>query len=311
MMEKEQWVVIINLKSGKKNFRIQMNYLYKQLEQAGIVYEHRITEFAGHATLIAHKYRKSGYRNFLVVGGDGTMNEVLNGIFSTDNAPNTERLKIAQIPRGTGNDWARFWNLTTNYKHAIEVFLSNKTQSIDIGKITYTLEGEPKSHYFINSIGFGLDAKVVNYAHKLKRYVGSHSILYLIALLMAVTRFKPKPLKLKSKEHNTDKTLFTINIANGCYSGGGMKQNPHALPYDGLLDVMLVKRIKFKDIFTALPLLFNGKLLEHPIINSFQSKNIYLDIEDSRYFEADGVISYYASPVEITVLPGVMDMVVP
>lgn len=310
MSQSSEWIIIINLKSGKKHFRIQMNYLFKKLEEANIPYQHRITEFAGHATLIAKNYAQQGYLNFLVVGGDGTMSEVVNGIFSTG-IQEDKRLKIAQIPRGTGNDWARFWNMTRDYKHAIEVFLAGKSIKIDMGKASFSLEGEAKNHFFINSIGFGLDAYVVNYTHRLKRYFGSHSFLYLLALLSAVFRFKSKTVKLSAQEQTIEGTLFTMNIANGCYSGGGMKQNPDAVPYDGLLDLMLAQQPTFKDILTALPLIFNGKLLEHPVIESFRSQKISLHTQNGRYFEADGIITYYAAPIEISIIPEAIEMVVP
>jgi diacylglycerol kinase (ATP) len=305
-----KWAIIINLKSGKKNFRIQMYYLFKKLTDAGIAYEHRITEFAGHAVLIARNFAQQAYKNFLVVGGDGTISEVINGIFSAD-ISSSDRLKIAQIPRGTGNDWARFWNMTRDYKHSIQIFLAGKSRKIDIGKVDFILEGESKRHYFINSVGFGLDAAVVHHTNRLKRYVGSHSFLYLLALLSAVFRFKSKPFKLSAQEKTIAGSLFTMNIANGCYSGGGMKQNPDAVPYDGLLDLMMARRPSFKDIFTALPLIFNGKLLEHPVIESFRSQKISLHTQNGRYFEADGITVYYTPPVEISIIPEAIEMVVP
>jgi diacylglycerol kinase (ATP) len=102
-----------------------------------------------------------------------------------------------------------------------------------------------------------------------------------------------------------------MNIANGCYSGGGMKQNPHAVPYDGLLDLMMARKPSFKDIITGLPLIFNGKLLEHPVIESFRSQKISLRTQNGRYFEADGITVYYTPPVEVSILPGAIEMVVP
>lgn len=310
MNNPEKWAVIINLKSGKKNFRIQIDYLFKTLEKAGIDYEYRITEFAGHAILIARHFAKQNFSNFLVVGGDGTISEVINGIFDTG-ITHSPKLKIAQIPRGTGNDWARFWGLTRDYRHAIDTFLQGKTRTIDIGKATYVLEGEEKTHFFINSIGFGLDAAVAHNTNRLKRYVGSHAFLYLIALLAAVFKFRPKPAKLQAQEKNIDDVLFTLNIANGCYSGGGMKQNPDAVPWDGLFDLMMARKPSFKDITTALPLVFNGRILEHPVIESFRTKEITLQTQNGHYFEADGIVVHYAPPVKISVVEGAIEMVVP
>jgi diacylglycerol kinase (ATP) len=306
----EKWAVIINLKSGKRHFRTQMNFLFKSLDEAGIAYEHRITEFAGHAILIARHFARQKFRNFLVVGGDGTISEVINGIFDVHIA-HAQDLRIAQIPRGTGNDWARFWGLSSDYKHAIQTFLQGKTLPIDIGKVEFELEGEKQTRFFINSIGFGLDAAVAHQANRLKKFVGSHSILYFFALLGAVFQYKPKMAKISNPEKDIEDYLFTMNIANGCYSGGGMKQNPDAVPWDGKLDLMMVRKPGFKDIITALPLIFNGKILQHQAIESFRSETIFLNTQNGNYFEADGIVVHYAPPVTISLLPGAIQMVIP
>lgn len=310
MNKEAEWAMIINLKSGKRHFRIQINYLLKSLDKAGIAYEQRITGFAGHAVLIARNFARRGFKKFLIVGGDGTVSEVINGIFGSGVKFETPPL-IALIPRGTGNDWARFWGLTCDYKKSLKTFLEAKTRFIDLGMVSYVLEGENVNRYYINSVGFGLDAVVAHHTNRLKRYVGSHSFLYLIALLAAVFQYKSKPAQIAAEEQTIDDLLFTMNIANGCYSGGGMKQNPDALPWDGLMDVMMARKPSVKNILTALPLVFNGKILKHPIIESFRTKEITLHSQNGNYFEADGIVIHYTPPAKITVVPAAMKMIVP
>ena len=145
----QHWAIIINPKSGKKKLFRQRKYLFLTLQNAGIQFEYRVTKFAGHAIKIARLFAEKKYQNFLVVGGDGTLSEVINGIFSA-NIEVTNSLKIALIPRGTGNDWGRFWGLTRNYDHSIDVFLKGNNQTIDIGKVDFELEDEKLTHYFIN-----------------------------------------------------------------------------------------------------------------------------------------------------------------
>lgn len=304
------WAIIINPKSGKKKFRQQRKDLFLVLKHTGIQFDYKLTKFAGHASKIAKSYVEKGYMNFLVLGGDGTMSEVINGLFSA-NVESTKNLKIALIPRGTGNDWARFWGLTRDYKKSIDVFLKGKLQPIDIGKVVYDMEGIIESHYFINSIGLGLDAAVVNLTHRLKEVFGSHSFLYTISLLLAVFTYRAHKIKIYSDERNISDNMFTMNIANGCYSGGGMKQTPNALPYDGLLDVMMAKKPNFIDIITALMKLFNGKLLEHPVIESFQTKNLLIQCDKSALMEADGIIVNGFSPYRVSIIPNAIQMIVP
>ena len=306
----QHWAIIINPKSGKKKFRQQRKYLFLTLKHSGILFDYRETKFVGHATKIAKLFAEKKYMNFLVLGGDGTISEVINGIFSAD-IEHTRSIKIALIPKGTGNDWGRFWGLTHDYNHSIDVFLEGYTQSIDIGKVEYELEGEKQTHFFINSIGLGLDAAVVKITCTLKKYLGSHSFLYTIALLGAVFTYRAHRVKIRYNELNLEESMFTMDIGNGCYSGGGMKQTPNALPYDGLLDVMLVKKPTFFDIIGGLRRLFNGKLQEHPVIESFQTKKLIVQCHKDALMEADGIIVNGSSPFTISIIPNAIQMIVP
>lgn len=306
----ENLVIIINPKSGKKQFLTQRNYLFKSLDDAGIQFEYRLTEFQGHATDIAKSFAENNYTTFLVLGGDGTISEAINGIFKA-NISNTNKIKLGLIPIGTGNDWGRFWGLNRNYKRSVEIFLKGKVQLIDIGKIGYNIEGRIELNYFINSIGFGLDSYVADITHRLKAYLGSHPFLYTIALLSSVFYYKSQTINVFSKEQNITENMFTMNIANGCYSGGGMKQNPNALPYDGLFDVMLAKRPTFLDIIGALRLLFKGKLLEHPVIESFHTQKITINSDKINNFETDGITIHGKGPFEIELLANSIQMIVP
>lgn len=306
----QHWAIIINPKSGKKKFRQQRKYLFLALKHAGIQFDYRITRFAGHAIKIARLFAERHYQNFMVVGGDGTISEVINGIFSAT-IEQTSSLRIALIPRGTGNDWGRFWGLTNDYTHSIDVFFKGHTQIIDIGKVDYELEGEKHVHYFINSVGLGLDATVVNITHQLKKYLGSHSFLYTVALLSAVFKYRAHKVLIHSTDRDITESMFTMNVANGCYSGGGMKQTPHALPYDGLLDVMIAKKPTFIDIIGGLLRLFNGKLLEHPVIESFQTLSLKIHCHKNALMEADGIIVNGTSPYTISILPQAIQMIVP
>lgn len=305
----ENWAVIINIKSGKKNFKTQINYLYRKLKEHSIAYELRITRFPGHAALITKHLINLGYTRFLIVGGDGTLNEFINGVFAS---PPRQKIVFGLIPRGTGNDWARYWGLSKNYIHSIDQFLEGHTKSIDIGKVDYSLEGENKTKYFINSVGFGLDAEVVRQTDKIKKYLGSHSLNYTLALILVIFKFKPFQVEIKYGKQQVKDLLFTMNVANACYSGGGMKQNPDAKPDDGEFDAMRARKPSLKDILTALPLIFNGKILQHRVIESFRADKIILKSPQlNGIFETDGILEYCNSPVEISVLPEAIHMIVP
>jgi len=304
------WAVIINPKSGKKKFRQQRKYLFLTLKHAGIRFESKVTKFAGHAAKIAKLFAEQHYQNFMVLGGDGTLHEVINGIFSA-NIAHTHPLKIALIPRGTGNDWGRFWGLTRDYKHSIDIFLKGNTRLIDIGKVMYSVEGEAQTCFFINSIGFGLDALVAKITNKLKQYIGSHSFIYTFATLLSVFSYRASTVIIESEKGSLERKMIAVKVANGSYSGGGMQLTPHALPYDGLLDVMIARKPGFLDVMSALPRLFNGKLLEHRIIKSFQTTNLNVTCHTNVLMEADGIIINGESPYTISIIRDAIKMVIP
>ena len=265
-LEQHHWAIIINPKSGKQHIKQLCDYLFSTLKQSGVLFEQHLTAYAGHAIVLVRELADKGCRNFLVVGGDGTINEVINGIFTSET--DTSSCKIAIIPCGTGNDWGRFWGLTRDFKQSTNVFLQENVRPIDIGKIECVSAQCSNTRFFINAVGLGLDAKVVDVTHRLRKVFGNHGFLYTLSLLVAVFSYRPhKAIITSDKEHIDDK-IFTMSIGNGCYTGGGLQQTPDAVPHDGLFDVMIAKKPTIWDIFTALSRLFNGTLLKHPIIHS-------------------------------------------
>ena len=305
------WIVITNPRAGKRKLPVQRKFILSELKKARISHTFIETEYAGHAIKIARENAEKGYQNFLVLGGDGSISEVINGIFSAD-IQDTSNIKIALIPRGTGNDWGRFWKLKKDDKHSFSVFLEGKTRLIDIGKIFYRADNEDKNHYFINSVGFGLDAKVADLTHTLKKYVGSFSLLYTLALLIAVFRYKSTPAQVKIDNQEKNIALFTMNIANGPYSGGGIKQNPDAVPYDGIFDMILVEKPTLKEILSVLPHIFSGKITRFPIVQSFKAQEISIHSQDTGLFaEADGIVLKNTGQSQISILPDAIQMIMP
>jgi diacylglycerol kinase (ATP) len=235
---------------------------------------------------------------------------VVNGILQARNFPE-QRITLALFPRGTGNDWGRYWGLKRNFRQAVEVYLKAKKQGIDIGKVEYRRNGELQKHYFVNSAGFGLDHKVVQETHRLKHFVGSHSFLYFIALVKAVFTFRPQALSVSTADMEYSGNVLTMNIGNGCYSGGGIRQNPDADPCDGLLDAMYITRLTFKDICRGVTKLFNGRLNELPFVNTIRCTEMQINGKGYLPFEADGIEVNAAAPYSISLIADAIDMIVP
>lgn len=312
--------IIINTKSGKKAYLLQRYYLFNLLRERGEDYTYRITRYAGHATELARELaEKNGIRKFLVLGGDGTISETINGLMSAK-IPDPENLQFGFMPRGTGNDYGRFWGLTKNHKQSLARFFSGKPQRVDIGCVEFERNGEPCKHYFINSVGFGVDARTCAYTSVMKYYVGSHSINYFFSLLAALTHHKSKQTTIKTDAGlELNKPLFTMNIGIGPFSGGGIRQNPEADPCDGVFHAMFATTPTFKQVMKAVPHVFDGKLTALEFIHSYVAKEIVIDSDevDSQSgqhenvfsFEADGIMVDACGPLRISCIEGALQLV--
>lgn len=294
--------IIINPKSGKRAFRAQRIYLWKLLRKRHEPFAYRVTKYAGHAIELARELAEKGYDEILVLGGDGTLSEAVNGIMrSSLTAERKAKIQLGLMPRGTGNDWGRYWNLDKNFKESLRRFFEGEGHPIDIGCVTYWRNHIEHRRYFINSVGFGVDPLCCKKAETLKYYLGSHHVNYLLGLIGAVATHKAQHmiLKVDGKEVVNDR-LFTMNIGNGPFSGGGIRQNPEADPTDGVFHSMFVRKPTLKQIIRALPKLYNGRLAELPFISPVCGSEIEINCRKHILFEADGILENIIGPCKVT-----------
>ena len=294
--------IIINPKSGKKAFRAQRIYLWHLLRRRHMPFAYRVTKYASHAIELARELVEKGYDEILILGGDGTLSEAINGIMRANlTAEQRSQIKVGLMPRGTGNDWGRYWNLTKNHQESLRRFFEGEDHPIDIGCVTYWRNGIEHHRYFINSVGFGVDPLCCKKAETLKYYIGSHHVNYVFGLIGAIAEHKAQHMVLTvdGKEAVND-GLFTMNIGNGPFSGGGIRQNPEADPQDGVFHTMFIKRPTFGQILKALPNLFNGRLTELPFVYPIVGREIEISYRKHILFEADGILENIIGPCRVT-----------
>lgn len=306
--------IIINPKSGKKAMLMQRYYLFDLLKQKQIDYTYRVTKYAGHATELARELAEAGVRDFLILGGDGTISETVAGLM-TAKIEDRQNIRFGIMPRGTGNDFARHWNLTKNYKDSLARYFNGKAEPIDVGCVTYSRNGEEHKHYFINSLGFGIDSKTLVTANTMKYYFGSHRLLYAMALIVVVFKHKSQMLHLKTDSGlDVCEPLFDLSLGNAPYCGGGIKLNSNADPSDGVFHMIFVKTPTFRQIIQAIGHLFDGKLEEMEFVYPQQAKVIEMDVEEvdnsehcgqklnHLLYEADGIPVTACTPFKIECL---------
>jgi YegS/Rv2252/BmrU family lipid kinase len=305
----DKWFIIVNPNAGKKKGKQDWPGITRLLAEAGIEYLSFFTEHRGHAIELTKKYVRAGFRKIIVVGGDGTLNEVVNGIFSQKHVE-PSGIVLAMIPVGTGNDWCRMFHIPHDYEAAIRVIKENKQFVQDTGIMEYIdHEGNKAKRYFVNIAGMGFDAMVAEKTNKDKDLGKGNPLSYYINIFTSLFSFQITKTKIITDDHEFKAEVFSMTAAIGQFNGGGMKQAPNACPDDGLLDLTIIRKIgKFKVIRNVINLL-DGSFTKLPEVSEFRTSNILIESTPELYAETDGE-SMGKSPFRFSILPRSLNIVV-
>jgi YegS/Rv2252/BmrU family lipid kinase len=300
-------MVIVNPNAGTGRGRKDWEQIAFLLRHYNLPFDFRFSEGKGHTITIAREAIENGYRRIVTVGGDGTLNEALNGVY-LNTACKPDQVSMGVIPVGTGNDWGRMFGVPADYAAAVRIIAENKTLLHDVGVITYTERDQEKTRFFINIAGFGFESAVVKRTNLQKEKGRGGKLIYLIALVTTLFSYRNARtyLTIDTQEISTD--IFSINIGNGRFCGGGMRQTPEALPDDGYLDVTVIKNMGKLEIIRNLKILYNGKILEHSKITGYRCREIRISSDKQIWAEADGETLGH-TPSRITLLPGAINMI--
>lgn len=303
-MSNEQWLVIVNPNSGKRKGAKDWVVIHGLLQAYDFTFKNVFTEYRGHATEITIQMLKAGYKNIIVVGGDGTLNEVINGVLGQKEIPTTE-IKIGIIPIGTGNDWGRMYNIPADYEKSIQVIKEGKSFIQDAGLVTYLMKDKEYSRYFVNIAGMGYDALVAKKTNLMKEKGGGGSFAYLINLVLGLIQYQHTHLSIDIDNKNVFQgKVFSLSIGICKYNGGGMMQLPFADPNNGLFDITLIRKASKLKVITNIKNLFDGSFVNMPEVQTFTGKKINILSKPAKtvFLETDGE-SLGHSPLMFTILP--------
>ncbi len=309
--EKIKWGVIANPKSGSRRYFRRKVSVEERLKKKGLEIDFAFSQYPEHACELARDLVERGFRHLIIIGGDGTVSEVIQGVFSS--SVNPQEITFAVIPSGTGNDWARYWRIRKSLRKSIDVILNGNTQMVDVGKLTYFLKRQRKIKYFINSVGIGYDAQVVQYSEIIGRFIPGKKWVYSFSVIAGAVMHAPKMLRLHAdNDYMLEGKVYTMSIGNGPYTGGGIKQTPQANPVDGQFDVMVVVKPSFFELVKGLYRLFKTNLREDSCVKYFRTKTLKIITNRRHKVEADGILLRNGkAPYEVEMLPGVIRMIVP
>lgn len=297
----KEWFVIVNPNAGRRKGEKDWLEIARLLTNAGLEFTSVFTDVPNHAVKLSRKFIEKGFRKIIVVGGDGTLNEVINGIYCQKRfAP--DEITIAMIPVGTGNDWGRTFNIPSGYKEAIEVILKNNTFRQDIGKVVYTHNEKTHTRYFANMAGLGFDAMVAQKTNNQKQQGKGGPLSYLVNLLTSLISHKSTTTNMILDGKPVNANIFSMSVAIGQYNGGGMKQAPNAVPDDGLFDVTLITHVTKLTVLRNVKKLYDGSFIRIPQVKSFRGQTLSLEAQPPLYLETDGE-SLGHTPMTFEIMP--------
>ncbi len=294
-------MVVVNPNAGAGKCARNWPAIKDLLDDHGFNYEFRLTRAPGHAIQMVIKAIQEGFRNILAVGGDGTLNEVINGVFRQKTVATTGIL-VGMIPAGAGNDWSKMFGFPGKYKEVVKIIQEGKTFIQDAGWVKYHDEHGQQERYFANVAGMGLDSVVTRKTNKLKTRRIKSKATYFFNILTSLMGHRSAATEIIIDGESSRHLVFSMNIGIGKYSGGGMLQVPNAIPDDGLFNLTLIHKMSKLRILLNLYRLYNGKLLEHPKISTHSGSSIKIIANGSSGLETDGEM-LGDGPYEFRVIP--------
>lgn len=294
------WHIIVNPVSGGGKGMNRWKRLEKLLENRLIPFVVYITDKSGDASHFAEAITEKGGTKILVVGGDGTGNEAVNGIINSTKGKHPSPL-FALAAAGTGNDWVR----THQYPKSDGAFLdwleeANHTFQ-DIGCVHYQNEGA-RSRYFMNVAGMAYDGYIARMLEE-KGVPTNNRLLYLFMIFRFLFKYKPEQGRIVFSKHQLQGPFYTINVGICNYSGGGMQWTPHAIFDDGKLALTVAGNVPLRDIFKYAPKFFNGTIGDHPLVDFYKTQEVLVEQGNEPIsLEIDGEFIGY-SPAKFSILP--------
>lgn len=288
-LPQKKWFVILNPHAGSGKGKNDKPEILKRLDKSDFKYKLAVSEYHKHTIQLAVHAIEQGFRNLIVAGGDGTLNEAVNGIFSQTICP-PEDISIGIIPVGTGNDWIKTFGIPNNYKAAVKVLKHGISMRQDIGRITFSENGTNRICYFANMAGFGFDAMVAGKTNLLKDKGRSGISLYLQALGSSFIKYKTCKTRVVIDGQEINELIFSASIGIGKYNGGGMMQAPGAIPDNGQFQVTIIRKIGLFGILRNLAGLYSGEFVKDPRVSTHIAKRVLISADHNIAGEADGEI---------------------
>jgi diacylglycerol kinase (ATP) len=304
----DRYKVILNPQSSKGATGKRVAEIQQALHELGLNFNLSLTERPWHAAELARAAVADGYDAIVAVGGDGTVNETLNGILGSPDQ-NGAGPVLGVLPVGRGNDFCFASGIPLDFKAACQNLAAARVRSMDAGRISS--EQEASLRYFGNGVGIGFDAVVSRVANraKLSGFLG-----YFVAALQTMyIYYKAPDMQIELSNEVIRQRSLMVSIMNGRRAGGGFLMAPHGNPSDGVLDLCIAKNISKAKILMLIPRFMQGTQETHPAIQVKKDTRVTVRAMDGHLpVHVDGeVLSAELKEIKVEILPGRLKVIAP
>ena len=269
-----------------------------------------VTQRANHASELACTAVLNGATHIICMGGDGSLNEVINGIMSAS-ADNLNDIRIGLLPYGTGNDFARTMGITHKIESLKAWIKEDSYRLIDLGWAEYyDGNGQQLKRYFVNITDVGIGGAIAQRLANSSKFWGS-TITYQKAILAALLTYKNQPVNVNANSFNYESEVMSLIVANGKFFGGGMSIAPDALPDDNLFSVVIVGKISIFEYLMNLGRIKKSQKIEHPDVKYLSASELSIEsLSRALPIDMDGEFAGY-TPLKLKVVPAAIKFLCP
>ncbi len=305
-------LVILNPVSGNGHGEKLWPQIEEALRTGGLDFDLTRTPAPRAGVAIAEEAKRGGYDTLIAIGGDGTVNEVANGLLRA--AQGSPAGTLGVIPVGSGNDFAKMLagpprpgtpKSDGDWRTGIQRILKPQNHWVDLGRIAadHPAPGfESTGHYYVNGLDTGFGAIVAMHAHEVPFLQGTP--MYFAAVLKTLLNYSVPRVKVTIDEDCIERPSTMIAVSIGRCIGGGFWITPEALNDDGLLDVMVAQGLGRVGILTLLPKVMKGTHVGDPRVEFKHGAHVVIESPDALIVETDGEIPFVgAHRVEVEILP--------
>jgi len=285
---------IVNPSAGHGQYKLVINDIKRALSGSQASYNISVPSFKGEAISLAKKASED-HDVVVAVGGDGTINEVINGLIGTG-------ATLGIIPAGTGNGFAREFGIPLNVKEACKVILDGHTKQIDIG--------QADGRYFIGFAGLGFDALIAKLVGEMFGPLRGMWI-YFVSGFLVFNRYKPKIISVKIDSEIVKIRPLVIAVANTKRYGGKAFIAPNAMPDDGLFDVCIIEYIRSWKLFWNLYKLFTGEHIKLPYVSMYRGQKVSIQSPEPFPIHLDGEAIESCREIQFSIIPNAVKLIIP